>query len=211
MRTLAARDYASIGDCIAAYLQQQALPAPRDVAFGIATAVDGRSGEHDQPRLVVFDRRLARALGAQRVRVLNDFEALAHAVPVLGAADLRAVGGGTPMPGARWPSSAPARAWACRAWSADGSGGWRVIVGEGGHVTLAAASAREASLLAVLRERFGHVSAERALSGPGLVNLYEAACVLDGETAGHAGAGAGDGAQPVGTRVPSATRNAPKR
>jgi glucokinase len=64
---------------------------------------------------------------------------------------------------------------------ADGRGGWRVIVGEGGHVTLPAATAREASLLAVLRERFGHVSAERALSGPGLVNLYDAACRLDGE------------------------------
>ena len=51
-----------------------------------------------------------------------------------------------------------------------------------GHVTLPAATAREASLLAVLRERFGHVSAERALSGPGLVNLYEAACRLDGES-----------------------------
>jgi glucokinase len=38
-------------------------------------------------------------------------------------------------------------------------------------------------MLAVLRERFGHVSAERALSGPGLVHLYEAACTLDGQAA----------------------------
>jgi glucokinase len=57
------------------------------------------------------------------------------------------------------------------------------VVGEGGHATLAAGNAREASLLAVMRERFGHVSAERALSGPGLVNLVEAACALDGEAA----------------------------
>jgi glucokinase len=63
----------------------------------------------------------------------------------------------------------------------DGADGWRVIVGEGGHATLPAINAREASLVAVLRERFGHVSAERALSGPGLVNLYEAVCALDGE------------------------------
>ena len=39
--TLAAREHASIGECIAAYLKQQSLPAPRDVAFGIATAVMG--------------------------------------------------------------------------------------------------------------------------------------------------------------------------
>jgi glucokinase len=148
--TLAARDHASIGESIAAYLRQQVLPAPRDVAFGIATAVTGDVVRMTNHPWTFSIEGLQRELGAERVRVLNDFEALAHAVPVL---------------------------------AANGRGGWRVIVGEGGHVTLPAITAREASLLAVLRERFGHVSAERALSGPGLVNLYEALGVLDGAAA----------------------------
>jgi len=62
------------------------------------------------------------------------------------------------------------------------AGGWP-ISSEGGHATLAPADDEEATLIAVLRRRFGHVSAERALSGQGLVNLYEAVCALDGRAA----------------------------
>jgi glucokinase len=52
---------------------------------------------------------------------------------------------------------------------------------EGGHVTLPAGDEREAAVLAHLRRRFDHVSAERVLSGPGLINLYTALCELAGE------------------------------
>ncbi len=183
MSTLAARDHASIGDCIGAYLQQQALPQPRDVAFGIATAVSGDTvSMTNHPWSFSIDALRAR-LGAARVRVLNDFEALAHAVPVLPAADLQAVGGGAAVPGAALAVIGPGTGLGVSGLVGDGSGGWRVVAGEGGHVTLAACTQREASLLELLRERFGHASAERALSGPGLVNLYEAICVLDGERA----------------------------
>ena len=180
--TLAARAHASIGECIAAYLKQQSLARPRDVAFGIATAVTGDSvSMTNHPWSFSIDT-LRRSLGAARVRVLNDFEALAHAVPALQPADLYAVGSGSPMPGATLAVIGPGTGLGVSGLVSDGQGGWRVIAGEGGHVTLAACTPRESSMLAVLRERFGHVSAERALSGPGLVNLYEAVCVLDGET-----------------------------
>jgi glucokinase len=179
--TLAARDHASIGESIAAYLRQQALPAPRDVAFGIATAVSGDAVRMTNHPWAFSIEALRRELGAARVRVLNDFEALAHAVPALGAADLVAVGRGRAVADGALAVIGPGTGLGVSGLVADGRGGWRVIVGEGGHVTLPAATAREASLLAVLRERFGHVSAERALSGPGLVNLYDAACRLDGE------------------------------
>jgi glucokinase len=116
------------------------------------------------------------------VRVLNDFEALAHAVPALGAGELCPVGGAAGAPGAAMAVIGPGTGLGVSGLVSDGNGDWRIIVGEGGHVTLPAATAREASILALLRERFGHVSAERALSGPGLVNLYEAICALDGES-----------------------------
>jgi glucokinase len=180
--TLAAREHASIGNCIAAYLKRHDLPRPRDVAFGIATAVTGDMvSMTNHPWSFSIDD-LRRNLGAERLRVLNDFEALAHAVPVLPAADLQAVGSGVAVPGAALAVIGPGTGLGVSGLVSDGSNGWRVIAGEGGHVTLASCTPREASLLAVMRERFGHVSAERALSGPGLVNLYEAACVLDGET-----------------------------
>jgi glucokinase len=50
-------------------------------------------------------------------------------------------------------------------------------------VSLAPANAREDRVVAVLRDKFGHASAERALSGMGLVNLYEALCAIDGVAA----------------------------
>lgn len=190
VRSLAAADYASIGECIADFLKQQHLSAPRDVAFGIATAVTGDLVRMTNHPWAFSIEALRAQLGAARLRVLNDFEALAHAVPVLGDADRRAVGGGASVHGAALAVIGPGTGLGVSGLVADGSGGWRVIVGEGGHVTLPAANAREASILAVMRERFGHVSAERALSGPGLVNLYEAICALDGETA--------DGTDPAG-------------
>jgi len=60
------------------------------------------------------------------------------------------------------------------------SGSWVPLAGEGGHVTLPAHDDREHAVISWLRERFGHPSAERAVSGQGLENLYQALCALDG-------------------------------
>jgi glucokinase len=54
------------------------------------------------------------------------------------------------------------------------------IVTEAGHATLPSTSACEEHVIGHLRQRFGHVSIERVLSGPGLENLYEALAVVDG-------------------------------
>src|SRR5262249_61063717 len=55
-----------------------------------------------------------------------------------------------------------------------------VVESEGGHVTLGAATAREEAVVGIMRRRYDHVSAERVLSGPGLINLYNVLCELDG-------------------------------
>ena len=122
-------------------------------------------------------------LGVERLLVLNDFEALALALPALGADDSRAVGGGTAAAGGNLAVLGAGTGLGMAGLVADGHGGWHPVVGEGGHATLAASTPREASVSAVLGERFGHVSAERVLSGPGLVNLYQALCVLEGRAA----------------------------
>ena len=54
-----------------------------------------------------------------------------------------------------------------------------VLRSEGGHATLPSGSSREDAIIAKLRERFGHVSVERALSGAGLENLYHAIASLE--------------------------------
>ena len=62
----------------------------------------------------------------------------------------------------------------------DGAGGFAAVEGEGGHRTLAAQSPREWAIVNALAERFGHASAERALSGPGVEALYRAVASIDG-------------------------------
>ena len=59
-------------------------------------------------------------------------------------------------------------------------GSYNPIAGEGGHVTLAGADESEDAILSNLRSRFGHASAERALSGAGIVNLYQACAEIAG-------------------------------
>ena len=58
---------------------------------------------------------------------------------------------------------------------------WQPIASEGGHVSLAPRDEVDAAVLAHLRKRFGHVSNERVLSGPGLVNLATALAAIEGE------------------------------
>jgi glucokinase len=181
VRSLPASEHATIGDSISVYLAAEGLSSPREVAFGIATAVTGDTVAMTNHPWSFSIAELKAALGLRRLLVLNDFEALAYAVPVLGPSDLWQVGSGHAVPGASLAVIGPGTGLGVSGLVSDGHGGWRVVVGEGGHVSLPAGNVRESSLLSVLRDRFGHVSAERALSGPGLVNLYEAACVLDGE------------------------------
>jgi len=182
-RTLPCNAFAGIDGCIAEYLRLEELPPPRRAAFGIATAITGDQVEMTNHHWHFSTAALKVALGVERLLVLNDFEALAHAVPDLAGAEIRAIGGGTAAAGASLAVIGAGTGLGVSGLVADGRGGWSAVVGEGGHVTLAATTAREASVLAVLRERFGHGSAERALSGPGLVNLYDALCTLDGEAA----------------------------
>lgn len=185
-RTLACTEFAGIDACIAQYLHLEGLAAPRRAAFGIATAVTGDCVQMTNHAWQFSIRSLQATLGVERLLVLNDFEALAHAVPGLEATDLRTIGGGVAAVGANLAVIGAGTGLGVSGLIPGGDG-WVTVVGEGGHATLAAGNAREASLLAVLREKFGHVSAERALSGPGLVNLYEALCAVDGKPAAALG------------------------
>ncbi len=126
----------------------------------------------------------ARAL-AERYRarclLVNDFTAIAAAVTRLGPGALRPLGGGPPRPGAPRAVLGPGTGLGVSAALPDGRGGWLALAGEGGHVSLAAADTGEAALIERLRERFGHCSAERVLSGPGLAHLYAALAEEAGE------------------------------
>jgi glucokinase len=122
---------------------------------------------------------LRAAFSFARVRVCNDFEATALSLPHLTAADLYPLGGGKAVSGAPMAVLGPGTGLGVACF-VPGSQESMVIASEGGHATMAATSQREDAILDHLRREFGHVSAERVISGSGLENLYRAVIAVDG-------------------------------
>ena len=176
--TLRCDAFDSLHRAISAYLAEQGGEPPVAAALGIANPISGDRVQMTNHHWSFSISELQQSLGLQRLLVLNDFTALAMSLPALSAADLRPVGGGQAVPGAAVAVLGPGTGL-----GVSGLIGQRPITGEGGHVSLAAADETETRLLAWLLQRFGHASAERALSGPGLVNLYQAVCALGGQPA----------------------------
>ena len=105
--------------------------------------------------------------------------------------DLRQVGGGEAREHGPRAVIGPGTGLGVAGLVRDDRGGWVAIDGEGGHATLTATTAREWRVVEWLARRYGHASAERAMSGPGLVDIHAALCAIDGKSA-PAGGGAGD-------------------
>ena len=168
----------------AAYLGRGGHAQPKWAGIGIATAVTGDEVRMTNHPWSFSIAELKRALGLERCLVINDFTALAMSLPALGSDDLRTVGAGTAVADAAIGLLGPGTGLGVSGLMPGGPGRWLPLSGEGGHVTLAATNDREAAVLAWLRSRLGHVSAERVLSGSGLVSLYQAICALDGVSPG---------------------------
>jgi len=175
----ACADFAEIGDALDAYLAMRGnLAMPRLGALAIAALITG-----DQIRMTNHPWSFSIAalrgrFGLERLVAINDFTAVALALPRLTVGDRMAVGGGAPVEGRPIGVLGPGSGLGVSGLIPAGSG-WVPLAGEGGHVTMAAANERESAVLELMRPGFDHVSAERCLSGPGLVNLYNSLAALD--------------------------------
>ncbi|MBV1795988.1 glucokinase [Siccirubricoccus sp. G192] len=168
---------ASVAEAIAGFLAREAPGhPPRAAVLAVAGPVAGNRAWLTNRRWLVDGAEIAAMLGIGRVQVVNDFAALAWSLPELAGPDLLALGGGAPEPGAPMAVLGPG--------TGLGIGGFlppeRALVSEGGHASLAAHDAREAAVIERLRTRFGHVSAERVLSGQGIENLHAALAEIGG-------------------------------
>lgn len=114
---------------------------------------------------------LARDTGIDRVHLLNDFEAVCHALPLLEADDVVEVVSGTPDP-AGTVAVLGAGSGLGHAFLTRGEGEVRVHSSEAGHADFAPRTRTQDALLRWLRERYGRGSWERVVSGPGLVDVY---------------------------------------
>ncbi len=174
--------YESLEAVLRHYLGEHGFEAPQHAAIGIANPVQGDWVQMTNRAWHFSTEALRRALGLKRLRMLNDFAALALSLPTLKPHELRAVGGGEPGPQAPMALLGPGTGLGVSGLIYDETGRDMVISGEGGHVSLAASDDEEESILACLRRQFGHVSAERVLSGPGLENLHRAWAQAHGQS-----------------------------
>jgi len=179
---MATGEYASAVDAIKHFLNRQ------DNAGGVDSAVIAAAGPVEGGRCTLTNARwildtdeLKRTFRFRTVNIVNDVEALAWTVPQLGPADVTSVGDGSEVTAEPVAVIAPGTGLGMACFIPGGDRE-RVLSSEGGHATLAATDPREEQIIGLLRRRYGHVSAERVLSGPGLLNLHDALAELDGSS-----------------------------
>ncbi|MEM9291924.1 MAG: glucokinase [Acidobacteriota bacterium] len=183
--SLANADYSGLGEAAEAYLREVApSPAPRRAAFAVATPITGDRVRLTNREWSFSTRQLQRRLGLDHLTVINDFTALALALPYLGAEHLRSLHSATGDPSAPRVILGPGTGLGVSALIPGDDGEEPTPVAtEGGHRDFAAITEREWAVHQVLARRFGRVSVERVVSGTGMVYLYQALCEIDGEAA----------------------------
>lgn len=178
--TYQAREHASLQTAWEHFAKDVGRPLPRIASFGIAAPV----GE-DLIKLVNSPWMLRKSalydLGLDRVSVVNDFDAIGHAVAKLPDSDfLHLCGPDQPLPDRGVISiSGPGTGLGIASVLRAGSH-YHVIPTEGGHQDFAPVDSIDDQLLARLRKTLTRVSVERVVSGPGIVAIYQTLAAIEG-------------------------------
>jgi glucokinase len=181
---LRTRDFRGPAQAITAYLRAKARGRlPESAAIAVGGPVCGDHVKFTNAPWAFSISDIQRASAIEDLFVLNDFEALAWALPALSGTDLQKFGRGRRDNHAPRVVCGPGTGLgvACFVPKAKAPPHTDLVVAsEGGHMTIAAGTPRESALIEALAARFGHVSAERVISGPGLRYIYEALAAIDG-------------------------------
>lgn len=170
-RAYASREHHGLGEIVSAFLSNQTLTAGA-ACFGVAgPVVNGRVSTSNLAWLV-DSLELAKEINIPDVFVINDLQAHAWSLAALAQQDFAELNAGAPEPKGNLALVAPGTGLGEAGLYWDGTL-HRPIASEGGHADWAARNDVEIELLKYLLGRYGRVSYERILSGPGLVNVYE--------------------------------------
>ena len=172
--------YPTLAAAMRAYLDAVPNP-PTHAAIAVAAPVAGEEIKLTNSPWSFARTELCRGAGLDGLLVLNDFQALALSLPHLAASELAQIGGGAPVPDAPKLVLGPGTGIGVGALVASGED-WVPVASEGGHILLAAHDAHEFALIEQLRRGRERVSVERALSGPGLSDLYQAVASMQGKS-----------------------------
>jgi glucokinase len=164
------REHSGLDEIVAQFVARQSVP-PDTACFGVAGPVRNGKVETSNLPWTVESARLAKELALPSAMLINDLEANAWGIASLGEQDLVALNRvkGMPVGNQAVISAGTGLGEAGLFWNGRD---YDIFASEGGHCDFAPRTELEMELLRYLVARFGHVSYERIVSGPGLVNVY---------------------------------------
>lgn len=182
--TLSCADYETAVQGIADYLERIGVEAPDVICLAAAGPVLDDCIKLSNNHWVIDRRELLQMFPSASVHLLNDFEAIAHSIPVLGENDTATIG--------LVPSDLEGKKQITIGVLGPGTGlgiggligrsnGVFPVVGEGSHSGFAPETGKQIEVLQQLRQRFDRVTEEHLVSGPGLENIYWALRKIHGE------------------------------
>lgn len=177
-------EHASLASAWAAFARHGGRELPRHAAIAVAAPVTTEVLRLTNQAWSIDPGTLAVSLGLDRCRLINDFGAIGHAITHLDATQLRRLcGPAQPLPergiiSVIGPGTGLGVGQILRHAHGD-----EVIECEGGHIGFAPVDEIDEAVLALLRRQHARVSAERVISGPGLVSIYRVLAERSGQGA----------------------------
>jgi glucokinase len=180
--TLHTKDHASFQTAWEDFARLQGGSLPQAVAIAVAGPVGGEVIRFTNNPWIIRPAMIAEKLGVERFTLINDFGAVGHAVACAGVEHfVHLAGPDDPLPAEGTISVVgPGTGLGVAHVWRDGAGGYHVQATEGGHIDFAPLDSIEDAILTRLRQRYRRVSIERVVSGPGIVEIYEALAAMEG-------------------------------
>ena len=178
-QSLPAAEFASLQHAAEHYLASVGV-RPRQASIAVACPVSGDEVRLTNRAWAFSQVELKRALGLDQLKVINDFGAVAHAVPALGTDDRVLLHGSDELP-PRGPITVlgPGTGLGVALLVGDAQAGWRVVETEGGHVSFAPQGEEELAISRWISARYGRCSNERLLCGAGIAQIDAALAAGD--------------------------------
>lgn len=172
---LASQSYASFNDALAAFFALDAVKSETvsSACFAIAGPVNGQHAQVTNLPWQIDASEILTQFPIKQLQLCNDFSAVGYGISELNDDDVLTIQTGEQQQDCSVRAVIGAGTGLGQALVVNTEQGWKVLATEGGHTDFAPQTANQDLLLTHLRERFGHVSYERVLSGPGLVSIYE--------------------------------------
>lgn len=170
-------DFATADDAISHYLKATKADSPDAICLAAAGPIIDERVKITNNHWDISVAESRADFGIDRVRLLNDFTAIAYSIPLLVESEVRSIG----RHDHDWLPTGDLNVAILGPGTGLGVGGLVrrgdavvAVTGEGGHVGFAPETEQQLDILKVLRDRFDRVSAERLVAGSGLENLYAA-------------------------------------